>query len=92
MRGVAGSAGIAIGQATVFGALEEVHHEPAPGEHWTLEDFHRALAKTEQQLEALQLQMDERLADVASMIFSAHLLIVKDSKFSGAMVNLIKRA
>jgi phosphotransferase system enzyme I (PtsP) len=91
LRGVAGADGIAIGQATVFGALEEVHHEPAPGEHWTLEDFHRALAKTEQQLEALQLQMDERLADVASMIFSAHLLIVKDSKFSGTMVNLIEK-
>ena len=34
--------------------------------------------------------MEERLADVASMIFSAHLLIVKDSKFSGAMVELIE--
>lgn len=91
LRGAAGSGGIAIGLATVFGALEEVHHEPAPGEHWTLQDFHRALAKTEQQLEALQLHMEERLADVASMIFSAHLLIVKDSKFSGAMVNLIEK-
>ena len=91
LRGVAASAGIAIGQVAVFGALEEVHHEPAPGEHWTLQDFHRALAKTEQQLEALQLQMEERLADVASMIFSAHLLIVKDSKFSGSMVELISK-
>lgn len=91
LRGLAASGGIAIGPATVFGALEEVHHEPAPGERWTLDDFHRALAKTEQQLEALQLQMEERLADVASMIFSAHLLIVKDSKFSGAMVNLMEK-
>ena len=91
LRGVAASAGIAIGQVAIFGALEEVHHEPAPGEHWTLQDFHRALAKTEQQLESLQLQMEERLADVASMIFSAHLLIVKDSKFSGSMVELISK-
>jgi phosphotransferase system enzyme I (PtsP) len=91
LRGVAASAGIAIGQMAIFGALEEVHHEPAPGERWTLQDFHRALAKTEQQLEALQLQMEERLADVASMIFSAHLLIVKDSKFSGSMVELITK-
>ena len=91
IRGTAGSAGIAIGEATVFGALEEVHSEPLPGERWTLDDFRRAVAKTEQQLEALQLQMEERLADVASMIFSAHLLIVKDSKFSGSMVELIEK-
>ncbi len=91
LHGMAGSAGIAVGEATVFGDLGEVHSEPLPGERWTLEDFRRALAKTEQQLEALQLQMEERLADVASMIFSAHLLIVKDSKFSGAMVDLIDK-
>ncbi len=91
IRGTAGSAGIAIGEATVFGALEEVHSEPLPGERWTLDDFRRAVAKTEQQLEALQIQMEERLADVASMIFSAHLLIVKDSKFSGSMVELIEK-
>ena len=34
--------------------------------------------------------MEERIADVASMIFSAHLLIVKDPKFSGAMIDLIR--
>ena len=90
LRGTAASSGIAIGQAMVFGALEELHQEPGPDDHWTIQDFHRALAKTEQQLEALQVQMEERLADVASMIFSAHLLIVKDSKFSGAMVSLME--
>ena len=91
VRGIPGSGGLAIGEATVFGALEEIHREPGPGESWTLEDFHRALTKTEHQLETLQLQMDERLADVASMIFSAHLLMVKDTKFSGAMVELIRK-
>lgn len=91
LRGSAASAGIAIGEATIFGALDEVHSEPGPGERWTLDDFHRALTKTEHQLESLQLQMEERLADVASMIFSAHLLIVKDSKFSGSMVDLITK-
>jgi len=93
LRGSPGSSGIAIGVATVFGPdhdrfiLATASHATA----WKLEDFHRSLAKTEQQLEALQLQMEERLADVASMIFSAHLLIVKDAKFSGAMQTLIEK-
>ncbi len=89
LRGVAGSSGIAIGQAAVFGAFEEgLHNGHAPA--GTMADFDRALLATERQLEALQEMMEERLADVASMIFSAHLLIVKDAKFSGAMASLIR--
>ena len=87
IRGAPAASGIAIGLASVFGVDEDWFElsgdrGQAP---WTLADFHRSLAKTEQQLELLQLKMEERLADVASMIFSAHLLIVKDEKFSGAM-------
>lgn len=91
VRGGAASPGHAIGTAAVFGAFEEeLPHRP--GERpWTIDDFQRALARTEKQLEALQMSMEERLADVASMIFSAHLLIVKDAKFSGAMASLIDR-
>jgi phosphotransferase system enzyme I (PtsP) len=91
IRGIPASAGIAIGKATIFGAeldrLELAQTESERG--WTIADFHRSLAKTEYQLETLQLQMEERHADVASMIFSAHLLIVKDEKFSGAMLALM---
>ena len=93
IRGAAASSGIAIGLASVFGNMDETFaHGAAPGAgRWTLEDFRRSLIKTEQQLEALQVQMEERLADVASMIFSAHLLIVKDAKFSGAMIQQIEK-
>ena len=45
---------------------------------------------TEKQLEELQSQMEERMSDVASLIFSAHLLILKDSDFSGTMISKIK--
>lgn len=92
IRGVPASAGIAIGRTFVFGA-DQVRFDFAPNatsRAWTIEDFHRSLTKTEQQIEALQLQMEERLADVASMIFSAHLLIVKDDKFAGAMQALME--
>jgi len=34
--------------------------------------------------------MEHRLADIASMIFSAHLLMLKDSLFSGTMLALIE--
>ncbi len=92
VRGLPASTGLAIGRAFVFGALDqEFVVRPEPGQpRWNLDDFRRSLAKTEQQLEALQLQMEERLADVASMIFSAHLLIVKDAKFSGSMIRLVE--
>ncbi|MDA3873954.1 MAG: phosphoenolpyruvate--protein phosphotransferase, partial [Kiritimatiellae bacterium] len=38
----------------------------------------------------LQNRMEERLGDVASLIFNAHLLILKDQGFSGEMRKLIK--
>jgi phosphotransferase system enzyme I (PtsP) len=92
IKGSPASAGIAIGKVMVFGAehdeFEGVATASLPA--WTIEDFKRSLAATEQQLKKLQLQMEERLADVAAMIFSAHLLILKDEKFSGAMLNLMK--
>ena len=90
IRGVAASSGFAVGKAAVFGAFNgdfNVHATPSGA--YSIDDFNRALGKTEQQLEDLQRQMEERIADVASMIFSAHLLIVKDPKFSGAMSDLI---
>lgn len=93
IRGTAAAGGLAVGQALVLGSDQDGLGTPPPGGYprWTPGDFDRALAKTEAQLEALQMQLEERLADVASMIFSAHLLIVKDAKFSGAMRALIEQ-
>ena len=93
IRGKPASRGHATGKPTIFGgAMEQfVVDESTPSKSCTLEDFQRALHDTEIQLEQLQVVMEERLADVASMIFSAHLLIVKDPKFSGAMEELIRQ-
>ncbi len=88
LRGLPVSAGIAIGRVAVFGTPEDefrsdsAYTEDRPQSR---ADFDRAMELTERQLEALQRTLDERLADVASMIFSAHILILKDSMFSGAM-------
>jgi phosphotransferase system enzyme I (PtsP) len=55
-----------------------------------LEDFDRSILATELQIEELQKQMEDRLSDVASLIFSAHLLMLKDSEFSGSMRKIIQ--
>ena len=46
-------------------------------------DFDRALAATERQLMELQRRLEDRLQDAASMIFGAHVLMLKDAAFSG---------
>ena len=55
----------------------------------SLEAFQQAINKTEEQLEKLQNHLQEKLTDVVSLIFSAHLLMLKDRGFSGAMEKLI---
>jgi phosphotransferase system enzyme I (PtsP) len=57
---------------------------------YKLEDFHKAIAKTADQLEELQEQVGRKLSDAASLIFSAHLVILKDKYFVGGVVNLIE--
>ncbi len=57
---------------------------------YTLEDFHKAITKTAEQLEELQEQVGRKLSDAASLIFSAHLVILKDKYFVGGVVNLIE--
>lgn len=51
----------------------------------TIEDFVFALDHTEDELERLQIQLGDDHADFAGLIFSAHLLILKDIGFSGRM-------
>ncbi|MCU0608210.1 MAG: phosphoenolpyruvate--protein phosphotransferase [Chitinispirillaceae bacterium] len=56
----------------------------------TLADFEGALLTTETELITLQSRMEQRLADAGSMIFGAHLLLLKDAKFTGEMAAMIK--
>ena len=85
--GTSAAKGIGIGRAIIFGSLDE---ETKPTRcAYTRQDFLRALEATEKQLETLQVQMEQQLADVASLIFSAHILMIKDPKFSGAMIALM---
>lgn len=91
IKGKSASEGFAEGDALVLGNEQYDVLVAVDDENCTLEDFQNALKTTEQQLAELQRQTEERLADVASLIFSAHLLILKDPGFSGAMEDMIKK-
>ena len=92
IRGLAGSSGSAYGMALVTGLFDPAWLEERPdGSPFTIHDFRRALQDTEKQLEDLQTHLEERLADVASLVFSAHLLILKDEQFSGEMLRLMEQ-
>ncbi|MBN2050943.1 MAG: phosphoenolpyruvate--protein phosphotransferase [Spirochaetales bacterium] len=57
----------------------------------TLEDFKKAVEKTERQLRELQTKTEELLDDTASLIFTSHLLILKDQDFIGEIHRHIQK-
>lgn len=58
---------------------------------YTLKDFFVALEKTTHQLEDLQTKLAQRLPESASLIFTAHFMILKDAKFIDKIVNMIEK-
>jgi len=60
------------------------------GKTWSLEDFRKAVTATESQLEELQEQVEQKLSDAASLIFAAHLMILKDKEFIGKITRRIE--
>ena len=88
-----GSAGMAVGRAIIGDerySLRELK-EAVKNKDYSLEDFRAALRGTESELEAMQRQIEEKLADVASLIFAAQILMLKDEAFVGAMTDLIRQ-
>ncbi len=53
------------------------------------EDLERSLTATTKQLEELQIGLGEKLPEVASLIFEAHMMMLKDSTFTGQMFDRI---
>ncbi len=91
IKGRVGSEGFAFAPALVY--EQSAIFVPPPHEsdqrRFSLNDFYRAVEKTEQQLEALQAQIEEKLSDVASLIFTAQILMLKDQSFLEAIVKVI---
>lgn len=84
VRGQWASGGMAMGLSTRIG--QYLAHT-AVGDSCpvglTEADFDRALAATERQLIDLQRRLEDKIHDAASMIFGAHVLMLKDEAFSG---------
>ena len=84
VRGHGASGKMGMGLSTRIGQ----YLAQSPAEHLcplglTEADFDRALTMTERQLMDLQRRLEDKLQDAASMIFGAHVLMLKDAAFSG---------
>lgn len=91
IRGISSGAGVASGKAFIMGDNSETVYLRAEDVVYgnTLNDFENSLSKTVRQVEELQRHLETEHSDVASMIFSTHLLMLSDSSFSGEMANMI---
>ncbi len=93
ISGKSASGGYAFGKIVRYdkpGQGKFLENENFPG-RYTLEDFRQALKETENQLALLQKKVEDKLSDAAAMIFTAHLLILKDKSFITQITNLISQ-
>ncbi len=92
VRGKVASEGFAYGPAKIADKkknLASLLHRKFD-DKYTLDDFGRAVSNTAAQLEELQERVGQKLSDAASLIFAAHLVILKDKYFVGGMARLIE--
>ncbi|HOW57277.1 MAG TPA: phosphoenolpyruvate--protein phosphotransferase [Smithellaceae bacterium] len=92
IKGKSASRGYAYARIAVIedgNAFEDVEkmsfaqHSPA--------DFYRAVKETEKQIELLQRKVEKNLTDAASMIFTSHLMILKDKTFINGIIEQINK-
>ena len=82
LHGASASRGIAIGH------LEYLDQHVETATAIPRRSLEEAISVTGRQLEELQRHVDETLSDVAAMIFSSHLLMLRDESFVGEMHRL----
>ena len=91
VRGQGASNVMGMGLSTRIG--QYLFHESAAGScplGLTEADFDHALSVTERQLLDLQRRLEDQIHDAASMIFGAHVLMLKDDAFSGEIRSQIR--
>ncbi len=93
VKGRVGSEGASHAQAIVMteNLTELTRYLAHAYKGFTLADFNRAVEMTERQLTDLQAQVESTLYDVASLIFTAQILMLKDKGFISSIVGLIER-
>jgi phosphotransferase system enzyme I (PtsP) len=83
LQGTASSPGVAFGNSYTldrkrsFTELRRIKYDKV----YTLAELEKAFLQTEEQLLELQKNVEENLSDSASLIFTSHLLILKDNSF-----------
>jgi phosphotransferase system enzyme I (PtsP) len=92
LMGQVASHGCALAPATVIDKDNSLldSSETETDSKYDLIDFHRAVQDTTKQLQEVQSRLAQRLAESASLIFTAHLMILKDLRFTRRIENLIK--
>ncbi len=91
IKGEIGSKGYAFAPAAIFKRnLNDFFDKNYDlDNHQTLDDFNQAVQSTRDQLKTLQNRFAAQLPESASLIFSAHFMILKDPSFIGEMVKQI---
>jgi len=94
IKGAPVCAGAAVGVPTFiveekihFPLKDEVIHRNFPAGEY----FMRIVKRTKDELEFLQIAMEERLSEVGSQIFRAHIFMLEDESFSGVMLEKINQ-
>lgn len=83
--------GIALGESIYLERYESDGEEATPlTVTEELERFEDSVTASLHQLEELQRNADELVSDLSSLVFSAHLLMLRDSSFTGRMRRLIE--
>ncbi len=93
VRGESASSGYASAPSTVFGKSHDwLHTEASESEAaYSLKHFYRAIQLTTDQLQELQSRVAERLPESASLIFTAHFMILKDERFIQEILRHIEK-
>lgn len=92
--GKASSNGLARGRSLAWGRVSSstpLRKRSDTAYRKGLGDFTQARIRSLEQTERLQKETEDSLSDVASMIFSTHVLMLKDESFTGAMESLIHK-
>jgi len=91
IRGQANATGVAQGLVRPSSRNRKalVFEEDRSGRSYTLTEFTAALEKTVSELKALQDKFSATLPESASLIFTAHFMMLKDKNFTGKMENRI---
>ena len=91
LQGTGVSPGLGIGESFILDrkrSFTELHRIKY-NKLYSFDELEDAIEKTEKQLFYLQKSVEENLSDSASLIFTSHLLILKDNNFRNEIKNLI---